>query len=522
LMTPLFEKTLVLYDYPDYTGWPDAQEPLRDAGLRTLVGTRITLTIISNVPLRSGTLTIEPQADSPHAPASTAPIHLTPTPDDPRSIQGSFVLNTSGSFSIHLTGVDGTPSEQPLQGRLVAIPDQPPQVAITYPARYALVPEGWVVDVHVEATDDIGLSRVILHQSIDGKASLGTSLPRDAANPRRLRAVHRLDLNYLNARAGDVIRYFATAYDNHPPPAQSADSDVHLIRVITMEEYFRLAQQRQLSNDLTAQAQRLANLIQQQRSLAQRLEPYRDINQASAEDRPLIESLAHEQAQLQRELADVQQRLRELAALARDDLPRMSASAEQLASTIDRMQVSRDQADAHKHAQEGRADSAYRSADAAADKLESLLSESQHTMGLPAPNGLDHPLSLTRPLSGQTPAQMPGGQMAGSLDPLSKGPAGFRGEGMQGFASTAALIGPTLPSASPSSADASSNSSALPGQGEGSGSGLSPDSEDWASPESLTPDPAARELSATALQGVPAPFREAAHAYYERIAQENR
>jgi hypothetical protein len=66
LEVPFFEQIEVTYAYPDYTAWPPQTHRLDGRGLRALVGTEITVTVRSNLPLRAGALSLKPESKDPN------------------------------------------------------------------------------------------------------------------------------------------------------------------------------------------------------------------------------------------------------------------------------------------------------------------------------------------------------------------------------------------------------------------------------------------------------------------------
>lgn len=256
---PLFESVHVRYDYPDYTGWPPSTGPIPPGGmaeLRAIEDTRVTLHAASNVPLDGGTLTLFPSEEARGLGRSTR--SFTPDPADPTRGTYSFTLAHSGRFEAVLRH-GGLVTPEPLTGTFHAVPDAPPRVRITDPVPAVVAPEGWTVNVTLEASDDVGVSRLTLHRSVNGWGP--TPLQLDPASPqRRHAATYAFDLAALGAKAGDTITYFATAWDNHPAASggggggpQVAQTDVYVIQVISQEEYEEFARTQYRIDDLEAE-----------------------------------------------------------------------------------------------------------------------------------------------------------------------------------------------------------------------------------------------------------------------------
>ncbi len=107
-----------------------------------------------------------------------------------------------------------------------------------------VAPEGWTVDLSILAEDDVRVARLDVSLLVSDKVGVRpVALSAERANPRRADAAYSLDLAAIGAVAGDRVRYFATAVDNHPSPPQSADSETGTIQVISREAYDEMMRQ---------------------------------------------------------------------------------------------------------------------------------------------------------------------------------------------------------------------------------------------------------------------------------------
>jgi hypothetical protein len=143
-----------------------------------------------------------------------------------------------------------------------------------------MAPEGWTAPVAFAANDDVGVARVGIKYRVETPefktpefktpefktpelslekfstqksavsknyntpnhdAMIEVTPPLQRRGATYASARHDLCLNDLGAAAGDTVIGFATAFDNHPAPAQSADSASFRIAVITQREYEELA-----------------------------------------------------------------------------------------------------------------------------------------------------------------------------------------------------------------------------------------------------------------------------------------
>jgi hypothetical protein len=666
---PLIESAHVRYEFPSYTGWAPSTGPLPASGIRALEGTEVTLRLGSNVPLDGGSLRL--WVDAEHSPEAAPSTHaLTPDPADPRLGTFTFTLDHSGEFAASLVHGDlSTP--EPLTGSLRAVPDDKPAVRFLEPVPAVLAPEGWTVDVIVEASDDIGVSRMVLHRGVNGWGPVPVELSHEGTARRRT-ATYRFDLAALGAQAGDVITYFATAYDTHPTP-QFAQTPVQAIQVISRQEYeewartqyrvedlhaewadlqdrmhalqamreqalaelealqqkldsgeplndedrarmaglqqdledyrneaidlamdmhkraeqpalydfeqayqdalSRMAQELQaqaseadamqramrglesespsqaamdrfdrqrqrfaerdrpfdpgmqqemqqltedidrvrMADQLMGAAEQLRQAILQQRDIADRLQQFADRDTLSPQERAIAGALAEEQRQVREQVEEAVERFRSGAEEAREALPTMSGSAQQLVDAVERLDVRRDQQMAEQQAGSGAGRGASRSAMAAADKLESLLQEAGDMPG-DAAGDLDGCLTLTRE-SWQNAMQ----QMAQARGLPGMMAQGGQGGGMAGSMARMAVMGPAA-----RSGDGEGRTGRDPSR-DGRGHHTTGDDADADDPLDLTPEATAdrvRRLSALAGEGVPAQFRDVADAYFRRLAED--
>ena len=303
LPVPQVTKVLVRYGYPAYTRWKTSEEGLTNDGVKALSGTHVTLTVQATLPLSRGELVLMPigtavpaagghdgcadgscplptnepgaaatgqvHGQDAHAIAATATAPavrrtVMAATADGKAVKVSFPLSFSGRFEVHIFGVDGTEGDAPLVGTLTAMADQMPQVQITEPAAEIIAPEDWKVHVNIVATDDVGISRVTISPAVNGLSPVRLPLGMSCAVPTYATAPYEFDLKALGAHAGDVITYFATAWDNCPDAAHFADTAVYVIRVVSKEDYIAFARTQyrleQVLNELDLFREKLAEI----------------------------------------------------------------------------------------------------------------------------------------------------------------------------------------------------------------------------------------------------------------------
>lgn len=298
--SPLIEQAHATYDYPAYTGWRGTNGPITSAGIRTLTGTQVTLHVVSNVPLGGGELKLTSADETDQSVGHS--IQLVPDTHDPRAAQLNFPADMSGRFELKLTGVDGKPGVDTLAGKLTALPDRAPKIDIVDPQRQVVAPEGWQVDAHITAGDDIGVGPITLHHGLNDNSTTPTPLPQTFTDKSATvtKSGHTFDLAKLNAKAGDVVKYYAATHDNHPDAPQPAETPIHAIHIITLEQYMDIARSQYRIDDINREfeaiLERLGDLEAQRNQL---LDELAALKEQVASGEPLTDAQRQAMAELE-------------------------------------------------------------------------------------------------------------------------------------------------------------------------------------------------------------------------------
>ena len=693
---PRVEYAAVAYDYPDYTGWDDAETPLTDEGLRGLVGTTATLEIRATLPLAGGTLRFTPDpietgdestpstgegqpqrtAGEPRQPRE---LPLTVADGDPARAAIALPIEQTGAFRVDLVGRDGTPSSEPLVGRVTAVPDDPPRITVREPAARVVAPADASVRAEFLAVDDVGLDGVTLRRSINGRGPSATPLGLEPTDLTGRRATARgvFDLAALGVAEGDVITYAARVRDNHPDAPRTAETDLMSIEVVSTERYLELMRTRyraadiraeweryrrrldalaaerdaalealdalmaraaagealteaerqrvralrealegyrnaaldlaerlnrrverptlyafenpykdmlrRVSQELQAQAQyagelqraatpflpgqappsasarrgltdaaqrfaeqaapftreqrrewdqaeqdleamqmadamwaageRIRQVVEEQRELADRLAAYRLREKLSPAEALRARRLAERQEDLRVELEAALADLRAAAGDARERLPTMSGGAVALCDRAAEMRVTRDMTEAARFAQAGVGRDAYDAADTAARKLDTLLSDPAAGR-MQSRGDLDGCFDLPRATLEQALDQM---AQARGIPGLGSGEGGGSGYGLYGSLARMGVVGPNQHGSGDSDADSGARGGGR-GDGRVAGQGTA---RPPAAGESVVPDHVrTRSDELTLIPGVLPEYREEAEAYFRRLADD--
>jgi hypothetical protein len=287
LPVPRFEQVTITYDPPAYTGWKRAVEHLSAQGIRGLEGTKVRLTVTSNLPLRESKVLMEfpPATDAKGQPIKpeglvpgrlsvdtvtpiSGPFPLIPDSADPKKASAELTLYTSATFTLSLIAAnkDNTPSLEPLAGKITVLPDKAPMVRITEPGdRQIIAPEGWKVPVTIEAEDDVKIERLTLFRGVNSFSPSAFNLPLADKGPRIAQGKYEFDLGALGAKAGDAIMFFASAQDNFPglPGGHSVDTETYVIHVISMEEYLTQARSQYRMDEILQEIERFDRLLKE-------------------------------------------------------------------------------------------------------------------------------------------------------------------------------------------------------------------------------------------------------------------
>ncbi len=302
----------------------------------------------------------------------------------------------------------------------------------------------------------------------------------------------------------------------------------------------------QMADSLLSAADRMRSIISRQRELADRFGEIGDTESLTPDQQDRADRLAKEQELLEQDLQQTMQQMREAAEAAQERLPEMSQSALELCDKLGSMGVAEDQQTAASEARAGSGRLAHEAAESAAQKLESLQGECSNCQG--AAEGmcdkLDGPLSLSqqrleqclnqlaqgrgipglgnKPGSGQ--GQQPGQSGMGGMNGQNGQPGSGQGQmpmwrpgqSFPGSQAAITVLGPHTMTEQMRE----SPSGRLGGDDRGRWIPFGTDEAPFGA-ESLNPETRdSTHSSAGQLRGVPVPYRDAAEAYFKRLAEE--
>jgi hypothetical protein len=248
-------------------------------------------------------------------------ISLAPDPNNPKVVRGSFTLRQTGKFSLSIVGAGGEPGHEKLEGAIAAVPDRMPQIEIAEPEPQVVAVEGWKVPVLVRAADDVGMDRVELSASINGWGPHSRRLELEFPQANVAHGWYEFDLGTLGAKSGDILTYYATAYDTHPGGDRFTETSTYVIQVISEEEYIEFARTKYRMDEILAELedyrQQLDGLKKKRDKLVEELEGLRqklkEQGELSPEDQQRVADLEKALQEYSHEAQNLTKRLRDRA-----------------------------------------------------------------------------------------------------------------------------------------------------------------------------------------------------------------
>jgi hypothetical protein len=235
---PRLERADAKLVYPAYTGL----EPRLIQDVRTvsaIEGTELTIICRLNKPVVSAVLS-ETRNDSGHEPL----VLSAASPSEPAVVQATLTMTQSRRLALRLVDDAGRQNTQEAQFSLHVLPNQPPSLKPTFPARDLEVSALEEIDVKATVFDDIGLVRHGISYSLAGQEPVEAVLGERAAAKQKHELAHRIRLEELKAEPDQLLSYYWWAED-HAADGQvrRTESDMYFAEVRPFEEIFRQGQQ---------------------------------------------------------------------------------------------------------------------------------------------------------------------------------------------------------------------------------------------------------------------------------------
>ncbi|EAQ78533.1 hypothetical protein [Blastopirellula marina] len=266
LTAPEIESVQVVVTPPEYAGGIGRYRgALPRAGVAGLPGTQVQFTATSQRPLAGGTLAV-------FSGDQIQTMELKPSAEHPEMVAGIWTIQTAGRFELRVRDIDGQESRESVAGTITLIADQRPFVRILKPQPKSLATPAAHLPIELAAEDDYGVSRFSLYRSLNGSRPLPLDIPVLTPAPTNKVETIYLPLAAYGLESGDEIKLFARVEDNHPDPAQSAETPVVTVRIISQQEFEQMLRQREGLNVLMSKYRQAQRMLEKLRQKARELQ----------------------------------------------------------------------------------------------------------------------------------------------------------------------------------------------------------------------------------------------------------
>jgi len=232
-------------------------------------------------------------------------------------------LYTEGRYYIRLQDDKGHVDRDPVIYRIRLLNDDPPSVRIVFPDTDVDMGDEMTLPIRIEADDDFGIARIKLAFRRLGEDTTAQTVPvkLDQPGAPTVLSDHFWDLGELYLMPGDVIEYWAIAWDNDNVSGPKwSESERRLVRLPTLEEI--VAGVEQAEQQGLDQAEQTLEAAQDLRNAVNEiLEEMRRNPEVDWEKRRQMEDAIERQSDLQKQVEELAKTINELAErLEKNDL----------------------------------------------------------------------------------------------------------------------------------------------------------------------------------------------------------
>jgi hypothetical protein len=154
----------------------------------------------------------------------------------------SFATLTDDTFLVEVVDTMGLESERQIRYPITVLEDQHPGIEILAPEDGAHLPLAMQIDLVYRASDDYGVSRLVLHAMRSGKDERfrAVELPMPPGGSRReIEGAERWELSEMRLFPGDEVLYFLEVYDNNKASGPSVGrTETRKIRVPSLTDIY--------------------------------------------------------------------------------------------------------------------------------------------------------------------------------------------------------------------------------------------------------------------------------------------
>ena len=247
IQPPAVQRMRLSYTYPEYSSLPPRVDEEGGGDIDGLAGTEVQLEIIATKPLAAAVVVIDDSlrlvATAQDATAALT-LRLAKSALSVETPIGGVTAVADGHYFVVLTDHKGVSNDDPIRHAIEVDLDARPGVDILVPGEDGDLPDRQMLELHIEARDDFGISALDLVYQIANRPPQRQSLPiratvRDAGASDHIRVTYLWDLTEAGLLPEDRIRYHVDAFDNNTLSGPSMTSSrEYVLRVPSLYEVF--------------------------------------------------------------------------------------------------------------------------------------------------------------------------------------------------------------------------------------------------------------------------------------------
>lgn len=240
---PALTRADAFLQYPAYTGLTNLTIP-DTFHVSAVEGTRLTYTLQLNKSVVSARFI--GKAETLALVAQTNPV----------AMLKDFPLVHSGRYTLELVDAEGRTNRFPPEFSIVALPDHPPEVKVTFPHGDQRVSGLQELELEGEAKAEFGLLKYGIGYSVAGQEPQFATLRQAVPANVQCRFTNQIAMKNLQVTEDQVVSYFAWA-DDHGPDGQvrRTFSDMFFAEIRPFDEIFRADQSGESENQNQGQNQ---------------------------------------------------------------------------------------------------------------------------------------------------------------------------------------------------------------------------------------------------------------------------
>ncbi|MBN1898200.1 MAG: hypothetical protein JW827_05445 [Spirochaetes bacterium] len=182
---------------------------------------------------------------------------------------GVIYLTKNDTYSINIKDIYNHKNDSPVKYQILVIKDNPPLVEIRRPGKDIEIGDSLSIPLEIYARDDyavhaLSLSYRINRAYVQAEPAV-EKIDLDIKEDSEIKFNYTWDLNKIKLAPGDLVEYFALAWDGYKPEKEHIiASRVYYIRFPTVEDMYRQMNQEQSANVMT-----LKELLDEQKEMAE-------------------------------------------------------------------------------------------------------------------------------------------------------------------------------------------------------------------------------------------------------------